>query len=108
MQSLAHPMRKRTWVAAGLAIVLALGAVAWKMFRISEFARIGVGYAAQRTCSCLFISRRSPESCQMDLDPMARWFVPVKAGAGEVTSRIFGVAQASAHYEQGFGCSLDE
>lgn len=105
-------MGKRTWVAAGfvvvVAVVLILAVVAWKVFRVSELARIGVGYAAQRTCSCLFVSRRSPESCRTDLDPMARWFVPVAAGAGEVTSRIFGVARARAHYQQGFGCSLDE
>jgi hypothetical protein len=101
-------MRKRTWVAVGFALILVSGTVAWKGFRISELAQIGVGYAAQRTCSCLFISHRSPESCETDLDPMARRFVPVEVGAGEVTSRIFGLARARARYQQGFGCSLDE
>ncbi len=103
-------MRKRIFSIAGIIglVLIVAAAVAWRLLRVSELARIGTGYAAQQTCACLFISRRAPESCHLDLEPMARWMISVKIGTGEVTGRVFGVARARAVYEPGFGCSLKE
>jgi hypothetical protein len=90
-----------------MAGVFGAGAIAaWRMFRLSELASIGAGYAAEQTCACLFVSHRTPESCRTDLEPLARWLVSVRAGADEVTARAFGVATATARYEKNFGCTL--
>lgn len=101
-------MSKRRWFAAGLAVVVVAGVAAWKLLRLSDLARIGAGYTAQQTCACLFVSRRPPESCRQDLEPMARWFISANIGAQEVSTRAFGLARARSRYQQGFGCSLTE
>ena len=101
-------MRKRSLIAAVIIAAVAVGgAVAWRTLRVSDLTNIGTGYAAQQTCACLFISKRSPESCRLDLDPLARRLVSVKAGAAEVTASSFGLASATARYRKGFGCSLE-
>lgn len=102
------PLRKRLLVVTGaIAVVLVIGGVAaWRYFRLSDLARIGAGYTAQQTCSCLFISRRPQAECQKDLDPLARKLVRVQATADAVTARAMGVARATARYQEGFGCSL--
>jgi hypothetical protein len=69
-------------------------------------APIGAGYAAEQTCACLFISRRAPESCRGDLDPLARILVSVHAEESAVTANAFGVATATARYQKDFGCTL--
>lgn len=99
---------KSPWLLAGLALFLLGGAAAWKLLRVPELAQIGVGYTAQQTCACLFVSRRPAESCRQDLEPMARWFISAEIGAGEVTAHTFGLARARSRYQQGFGCSLTE
>ena len=80
-------MRKRSLILAlGMALVLG-GAVAWRVLRVSDLAEIGAGYAAQQTCACLFISRRTPESCHADMVPLARALVSVEPAADQVTAR---------------------
>jgi hypothetical protein len=69
---------------------------------------LGAGYTAEQTCACLFVSHRSAESCRGDLEPMARWFVSVSPGADAVTSRSFLISRATARYQKGFGCSLED
>ena len=65
--------RARKWVALGIAGVVAAGGVwAWHAFHLSDLAFIGAGYAAEQTCSCLFVSHRTLESCRTDLEPLAR------------------------------------
>jgi hypothetical protein len=100
-------MRKRVLLGA-LIVILVGGAVAWRSLHVSDLAHIGVGYTAQQTCACLFVSKRSLESCQAELDPMARKLVSLKPGAQEVTARSLGLAHATARYQPGFGCSLQD
>ena len=69
---------------------------------------IGTGYAAEQTCSCLFVSGRPLESCTHDLEPLAQKIVRITPGDHEVTARVLGVIRARARYEAGFGCSLVE
>jgi hypothetical protein len=84
----------------------ALVAAAWRMFRVSDLLTTGAGYSAQQTCACLWVSGRTLESCETDLDPLARRLISMRVGPEEVTASGFGLATATARYEKGFGCSL--
>ncbi len=96
----------RKWLLVGVAVVGLGVAVAWRTFRVADMAHIGSGYAAQQTCACLFISKRTLDSCMTDLEPLARKLISVHPGAQQVTASGFGVATATAVYAPGFGCSL--
>jgi hypothetical protein len=102
-------MRKRSkQVLAGVLVLLLLAAVsAWRMLRLSDLAHLGTGYSAELTCACLFVSKRPIDSCRRDLDKLAQLLVSVEAGDGLVTARSMGMAQATARYRPGFGCTLD-
>jgi hypothetical protein len=97
--------RKHLLLGVGGLVVLA-GVVAWRVLHVSDLAHIGAGYTAQQTCACLFIGRRTLESCLTDLDPLARRLISVRPGSEEVTATGLGVSTATARYEKGFGCSL--
>src|SRR5215510_14463170 len=102
-------LRPRKWVPLAIAGVLSTAVLwAWHAFHISDLAFIGAGYAAEQTSSCLFVSRRTPESCRSDLEPLARWLVSMRLGSGEVTARAFGFSTATARYEERFGCTLQD
>jgi hypothetical protein len=93
-------------VFGALAVVLITGFITWRSFRLSDLVHIGSGYAAQQTCACMFISRRTLASCLTDLEPLAQRLVSVHVGADEVTAGTLGLSSAVARYEPGFGCSL--
>lgn len=98
--------RRKRLLVGSVAVVLVAAAVAWRTFRVSDLASIGSGYSAEQTCACLFIGRRTLDSCLGDLDPVARKLITVRPGSNEVTASGFGVAAATARFEPGFGCSL--
>jgi hypothetical protein len=101
-------MRKRPvllLVLVGVGLLVAVGI--WRL-HLPELARVGVGYAAQQTCACLFISGRPAASCRAELDPMAQRLVKVQIGAGEVSAGSMGLAHARARYTRGLGCTLTE
>jgi hypothetical protein len=103
------PVSKRLLIPGILALlVVAAGFAAWRLLHLPDLALIGTGYAAQRVCSCMFISHRPLESCQHDLDPLAQRLVSVQPGANQVTARSMGLARATARYQPGFGCSLQD
>jgi hypothetical protein len=98
-------MRKRLLLAAGVVIVLAvIAAAVW----LPPLARIGVGYTAQQTCACLFVSHRSADDCHRDLEPLARLLISVEVRPDEVATGSFGLARARATYQRGLGCTLKE
>ncbi len=99
-------MRKILIVTAAV-LVVGVG-VAWRVFHVDDLIHIGAGYTAQQTCACLFISHRSLESCQGDLEPLARRAVAITVdeSGGTVTTRSFFVSRATARYEKDFGCAL--
>jgi hypothetical protein len=99
-------MRKRLLIVAAVIVVLG-AAAAWRL-RLPDLARIGTGYTAEQTCACLFVSRRSLESCRAELDPLAKRLVSLTAGSNEVTARSMLIAHATARYEKGFGCTLTD
>jgi hypothetical protein len=98
-------MRKRFLVAAAIVIVGAVLAV--RALRVPDLMHIGAGYTAEQTCACLFVSRRTLESCRAELEPMARWFVAITPAADAVTARSFVFSRATARYQKNFGCSLE-
>ncbi|HZS41372.1 MAG TPA: hypothetical protein VFF06_31300 [Polyangia bacterium] len=89
-------------------MLLLLLAIAWAAVHYGKLGRIGSGYAAEQTCSCLFVSGRALESCKHDLEPLAQKIVTLTPGDAEVTARVFGLMRARARYEPGFGCALVE
>jgi hypothetical protein len=99
-------MRKRLLLVA--AVLIVVGIVAFRVFRVGDLAYIGAGYTAEQTCACLFVSHRSAESCNGDLEPMARWFVSITPGTDTVTARSFLIARATARYQKDVGCSLQD
>jgi hypothetical protein len=97
--------RKRVFLGV-LGLLLVAGAVGWRVFRVSDMATIGAGYAAEQTCACLFVAHRALPSCLTDLEPLAQRLISVQPGDNQVTASGFGLATATARYEKGFGCSL--
>jgi hypothetical protein len=103
----AHTRRK--WLLPAIAGIVTVAVIAaWSVFRVSELAHIGAGYAAEQTCACLFVSSRSLESCRGDLNPLTRWVVSVRPGTDQVTASSLGLAKATAQYEKNFGCTLQD
>ena len=99
-------IRRRKRTLFGAAAVIVMAAVAWKTLRLAELSHIGAGYAAEQTCSCVFVSGRPLESCVNDLEPLARGVISVRVGDREVTGTALFVSAATARYEEAFGCSL--
>ena len=98
-------MRKR--IALAVAAFLAIAAVL-ALRRIVPLGRIGSGYAAKQTCSCLFVSGRTLESCRGDLDPLALKLVSMRIGSDEVRASVAGIMHARAHFDAARGCTLVE
>jgi hypothetical protein len=98
--------RRKRLVLGAMVLLLIAVAVAWRVFRVPLLLNIGTGYAAQQTCACLFVSRRTLESCLGDLEPLARKLISVHPGEAEVTASGLALETATARYENGFGCSL--
>jgi hypothetical protein len=91
-----------------LTVLLVAGAITWRALHLSELSHIGAGYAAQETCSCLFVSARSMASCKSDLNPMAQKFVSIRVNLDEVTATALGISTATSRYHKGLGCSLKD
>ncbi|HEY2745947.1 MAG TPA: hypothetical protein VGL86_15030 [Polyangia bacterium] len=98
-------MRKRIALAVVAVLLIAAALV---LRKLAPLGRIGTGYAAEQTCSCLFVSGRTLESCRGDLDPLARKLVSVRVGRDEVSASAVGIAHARARYEAARGCTLVE
>jgi hypothetical protein len=90
-------------------VLVVAGAASWRYLHLWDLVHIGAGYSARQTCACLFVSRRSAESCRADLDPLAQRLISVEIGVQQVTTRSMGgIARATARYQEGFGCSLTD
>src|SRR5437879_6875937 len=95
-------MRKR--ILQVVVVLLIFVGVAFAVYA-PRLARVGVGYAAEQTCACLFVSGRTLESCRGDLEGLARRMITIERGHDEVRARSLG-SHATARYQPGFGCSL--
>lgn len=72
----------------------------------AKTAAIIVNYAAEQTCSCMFVSGRSLKSCKTDFDPFARPFVTVRVSKHVVTASVPNFPSGSARYYSRLGCIL--
>ena len=98
-------MKKRIVVL--IALVAVIGAGIWYGNTQYQTARIGSGYVAKQTCSCLFVAHRAPDSCPRDYEPAAIKPLTVTPAASSVTvSALGGLISAQAQFEEGFGCHL--
>jgi hypothetical protein len=90
----------------GLLAVLLIG-VGLVTHHFAKLGRIGSGYAAHQTCSCLKVSHRSLESCRGELDPLAQKLVDIDVRGDEVRARSL-LWSSRAVFEEGWGCTLIE
>jgi hypothetical protein len=97
--------RAKNRVIVGIAVVIGFGA--WVAHRVVEQAHIGTAYVAKLTCSCLFVSHRSMQSCATDYDAAAVRPLTREVDGHSVTVSALGhVIATRAVFEQGFGCHL--
>jgi hypothetical protein len=93
-----------------LALVILLGALgpgaALAGNMDAKTATIIVNYAAEQTCSCMFVSGRTLKSCKTDFDPFAKPYVTVQVTNHLVTARVANYPSGSARYYPAVGCVL--
>ena len=97
-------MRTKTMVIWGIALVVVAGA-AWAGRNFYATVHIGTTYVAKQTCSCLFVAKRTAESCRTDYNAADLERLDVEPGPSDVTvSALGGLISGRAEFEQGFGC----
>ena len=91
----------------GIIAAAGLAGLGWFASKQAAFAHVAVGYAAKQTCSCLFVSGRTMQSCLGDFPEDSRSLLNiVPAGDRVNASAAAGLFSAEAGYENGFGCRL--
>lgn len=87
--------------------LLLLGALGYGVYIGFQYAYIGSSYASKVACSCHFLSGRKLEDIKKN-DLYAASFVSVAIDeqSQSVTSSVYGIAQTSAIYRKGLGCTL--
>lgn len=100
---------RKYWLVIGLAVIVAVGVGGYfGMQGPMLYGRIGTTYAAKQTCSCLFVSGRSLEACQADLPGAdARRMLTLSVNGHQVKASAYGLVNATATYEEGYGCRVD-
>jgi hypothetical protein len=102
------PATKAPLISSCVCITLAACASSPKKSFVSNYS---AGFAAKQTCSCLYVSRRTLDSCKSDYDigltpEIARslsWAVTpttVTVTSGD------GAVSREARFDDGFGCHL--
>lgn len=101
---------RRKWQVGSAAAVLIVAGAAYLVRDQIALARIGTGFAAKQTCSCLYVSRRSLPSCMTDFDSAtAQWFTwHVDDGRSVTVSALLGLFSATSIFDDGFGCHVVE
>lgn len=101
----------------GIIVVLALaGAGIWHFWLKDQaaFGQVATAYAAKQICSCRFVSERDMESCKTDFTQdisqlkISEFIEELDTGETTqgVTASALGVISATASYEPGLGCVL--
>jgi hypothetical protein len=99
-------MRGKWWLVAGLALLIGIAGAAWAGKDAYAYARIGTTYAAEITCSCLYVAGRDMDSCKTDYPAEAVKQFTWKVEKDRVTvSAAGGLVSATARFEDGYGCS---
>ena len=98
----------RRLLIVGLVIVLVVGVYVYHEIRPQ--ANMGAGYVAHQVCSCVFVAKRSYESCLLDLLPTMdeiRSEVVEVRGKDGIRGWIPVLADRTALHTSGLGCALD-
>jgi hypothetical protein len=95
--------RRKIALAAGTVLLAGLVYGAYQGVRM---ARIAVTYAAEQTCSCLFVSGRAADSCRGDLGGGVARLLSIDVGQTTVTASMLGLFSARAEFDEGFGCHV--
>lgn len=96
------------WVIAITLVILAIAA-GWWLYGTWRAANVGAAAMAKVVCSCVHLDARDLKSCRAD-DPPGFESIPVIFDAAAKTARstlLFGLANATARYREGFGCVLE-
>jgi hypothetical protein len=96
-------------LAVGIALCVSI-ALGVSTMMILEALPVGAGYVAKNMCSCVFVSRRSLESCRPDMLVIMSGVVieisdlPPRRG---VRASISPFATRFASYDEPYGCTLE-
>lgn len=87
--------------------IAGVGVAVWLGRDVYANASIGTAYVAKQTCSCLFVARRSMQSCKTDynaadVEPLEWKTMPDRVQV----SALAGLISATALFEAGYGCHL--
>lgn len=94
------------WAVGILGVFIFLAGAAFT-FLITQVAPVGSAYAAKRLCSCVFISKRTPDSVlQEELGRYGYVGTSLDHERKTVTGSILGLAKRTAVYREGLGCTL--
>lgn len=100
-------MSKRRIVS--LVILLVVATVACVLLgRLWILIEVGSGYTAKQVCSCVYVSKRTEDSCARELEDLAKKLVRYEVKDGRVHAATLGMADRTARYDEGFGCVLDD
>lgn len=91
----------------GIGAAALVAGLAWFGMKQAAFAHIAVGFAAKQTCSCLFVSGRTMQSCLGDFPEDSRSLLTIDPAGDRVrSSAALGLFSAEAAYEDGLGCRI--
>ena len=99
-------MRRRWPIVAGIGVAVVAAAAFYLARDVVPLARIATAYGAMETCSCLFVSERSFDSCQTDFNPDDKRWLSWRVGQRAVTVSLVGVISSRARFDEGFGCHV--
>ncbi len=101
-----------TWwlIFATVIIVAGAGGLTWlRAGPWGKRADLASGYVAHVVCSCRYGGGRDMKSCATDFEPgMEMVRMSDDPAAKRITAWVPMVAQRSAHFEPGYGCTFDE
>lgn len=94
------------WVALVLLLVVGM---AWYSVRpVLNQAGAATEYVARRACMCVFVSQRSLARCLVEMESeVSQVDAELLEDERAVRARISFVAESTARYDGGSGCTLD-
>jgi hypothetical protein len=99
---------KRGYVFAGV-MVLLIGGAALAFPGLKQTANLGVAYGARVACSCRHIGGRTLSDCKKDFEKgMEQISLTENLPEKSVTASFPLLAHATARFEEGSGCLLDQ